>query len=154
MSDENWTDYRAKAYPFDLSGRMTPEYLRYFEALGDRLRSESYVTQNDIEDIGRNELIFERDILIDLNREMRSFVARWLANDTEDSRWPDDLLIIGRSGCGDYYCVSSSGAFKGIKIYEHEIGAFEHFADDFDSFYESIMIDIRSRHEPKEPTKV
>ena len=150
MSDEDWTDYRAQALPFDLSGRMSSEYSCYFAALGDRIRREPNVTPNDIEDVGRNELIFDPEFLVDLNRQMRSFKARWLATDAEDSDWPDDLLIIGGSGCGDYYCISSSGVFQGIQIYEHEIGAFEYFADDFDTYYESIMVDIRKRHQPPE----
>jgi hypothetical protein len=142
----DWTDYRAKAHPFDLTGRFTPEFERFFNSLADRFRSEKILTKADIEDLGRNEFIFDTAFLTELNREMRSFKTRWLASDAEETYWPDDYLIIGGSGSGDYYCISSSERFRGIQIYEHEIGAFEDFAPDFDAFYETIMTDIRKRH--------
>ena len=146
MSDD-WTDYRAKANPFELSGRLTPEYSSYLETLENRVRREPKLSQDDIEDLGHNELIFDREFLIDLNRQIRSHQARWLATDVEDSSWPDDLLIIGGFGCGDYYCISSSGAFTGIQLYEHEVGRFVHVANDFDSYYETIMSDVRKERE-------
>lgn len=140
------TEFRERDRPFSLSGRLPGDYAAYFASLESRVRAETSLTERDIGDVGHNELVFDRRFLEDLNRQIRSFSARWIATDSTDTHWPDDLLVIGGSGCGDYYCISSSGAFAGVRMYEHEAGAFSEFAESFDHYYEMIMADIRKRH--------
>ena len=70
--------------------------------------------------------------------------AKWMKDDQEETQWPDDFLIVGGSGCGDYYFISASGAFSGVHIYEHETGETSEVAPNLEGYYEHILSDIRA----------
>ena len=144
MSEADWTSYRDHLTAFDLGAHATPEFDAYMGKLEARVRNEGILDSEDIEDLGRNELIFDRSYLAELNGQIRASKARWMKDDQEDTTWPDDFLIVGGSGCGDYYFISSSRAFTGVRIYEHEVGETSEIASNLDGYYDHILEDIRA----------
>ena len=144
MSEADWTSYRDHLTAFDLDAHSTPEFDAYAATLESRVRGEGIFDSDEIEDLSRNELIFDRSYVSELNGQIRSMKTRWMKDDQEATQWPDDFLIIGGSGCGDYYFISSSGAFSGVRIYEHETGETSEVATNLDSYYEHILGDIRT----------
>ncbi len=53
-----------------------------------------------------------------LNQQVRSCSAEWLPNQLS---WPDDDWIVGEDGAGNYYTVSKSGDYCGVRFYDHEL---------------------------------
>lgn len=52
--------------------------------------------------------------------------------------WPDQLLIIGETGAGDYYCIDVEGQEEGVIQFDHQSVAFEVIADSLDEFIEIL----------------
>ena len=123
---------------------LTSEHKCFIESLDSRLAYEA-LNADDAAEICEHEFLRDPERIIALNNEMRQLKARWTTDDLEPRPWPDDYLIIGDSGCGDYYCVSRTRAFPGIVAYEHEMAAFTPFAASFDEYYELMMQDFRKR---------
>lgn len=122
-----------------------PDFYRtYLSTLKERLEREGFC-ESDFEDISSNELIFDSSKVEAINVEMRSFKAIWLPMQVEPSFWPDDWLIIGGSGNGDYFCISKSGSFSGVYCFEHESLQFVSYASSLDDFYAKTMVIMRSR---------
>ena len=121
---------------------LTSEHKRFIESLDSRLAAEA-LNADDAAEICEHEFLRDHERIIALNNELRQLNARWTSDDLEPRPWPDDYLVIGDSGCGDYYCVSRTRAFPGIVAYEHEMAAFTPFAASFDEYYELMMQDFR-----------
>lgn len=54
-------------------------------------------------------------------------------------RWPDQLLVIGETGDGDYYCVDSDGEHEGVLQFRHFAVEFETIADSLEDFVELLI---------------
>jgi hypothetical protein len=119
-------------------------YRKYLTSLSSRLQLEGF-NDSDFADISKNELIFDPDRINILNQEIRSFKAYWNTGWQEPGFWPDDYLIIGESGSGNYYCISKSGEFHDVLCFEHELAEFNHYADSLDSFYNLVIETMQPR---------
>lgn len=53
--------------------------------------------------------------------------------------WPERLLVIGESGCGDYYAIQLDGGSEAVHCWNHEIGDFEESADSLAKFLEGLI---------------
>lgn len=42
-----------------------------------------------------------------------------------EARWPENLLVVGESGCGDYYAIHLDGESEFILCWDHELSDFE-----------------------------
>lgn len=62
-------------------------------------------------------------LVIDLNRGMRE--PGLLVMDGETAPWPNEYLIIGADGGGNYWCVKLGGRSKAVWFFEHEEGVIE-----------------------------
>ncbi|MCA9050491.1 MAG: SMI1/KNR4 family protein [Planctomycetaceae bacterium] len=52
--------------------------------------------------------------------------------------WPAQLLIIGETGTGDYFCMDVLGDVPGILQYNHQAVEFERIADSLAEFVEIL----------------
>ena len=66
-------------------------------------------------DATKFELLNSPDNIIKLNQVVRS----WSSFD-----WPDEYLVIGQSGCGDYYAIDVDDEYSPVYLWNHEIGDF------------------------------
>jgi hypothetical protein len=127
-----------------MSIELPEHYRQYIASLPARFASEP-ISAADIAEICEHEFLNDQTKIEAANAEVRSFTANWTPHPPEAHNWPDDYLVIGDSGCGDYYCISRSGSFPGVVAYEHEMASFTPFAPDFDAYYEAMMTDFRKR---------
>ena len=58
------------------------------------------------------ELLCQPDDVLEINREARA--TGITGPDREEFFWPEQLLIIGENGEGDYFCVDTSGEHGGV----------------------------------------
>src|SRR5437016_6227956 len=68
-------------------------------------------------------LFDDPQLVIDLNRGMRE--PGLLVLDSETAPWPDEYLIIGGDGGGNYWCIKLGVRSKGVWFFEHEEGVIE-----------------------------
>ena len=83
------------------------------------------------------ELLAELPDLIEINREVRFCTV--LDPEGREFRWPDQLLVIGETGDGDYYCVDTDGEHQGVLQFRHQSVEFENVADSLDEFVGMLL---------------
>ncbi len=126
---------------------MAPsEYIEFLQSVKSRLRQEALIPNDVLVDIENNEMIHDLSLLQEVNHELHTIRARWFSGQTIDEYWPDNLLVIGRSGCGDYYCISTDKAFSGVKEYDHEEGVLKTATNSISEYYEYIMKEVRDEY--------
>ena len=76
------------------------------------------------------------DVLV-INREVRAVSI--LDPEGQEFRWPDQLLVIGETGDGDYYCIDAAGEREGEFQFRHHAVEFESVADSMDEFIELLV---------------
>ncbi|MCP4175395.1 MAG: SMI1/KNR4 family protein [Fuerstiella sp.] len=92
--------------------------------------SESEGTVADVELI-RNPLC-----ILEINREAR--VDSVLEPDGTEFYWPEQLMIIGETGAGDYYCIDVDQQVTGVMQFDHHSVGFEVIADSLNEFVEML----------------
>ena len=83
------------------------------------------------------ELLASLDDVIEINREVR--IGPILDPEGQEFRWPGQLLVIGETGDGDYYCVDTDGEHAGVLQFRHHAVEFEIIADSLDEFVEMLV---------------
>lgn len=68
-------------------------------------------------DVGRHEIFESADAIISETQVARSGVLG-------EENWPEHMLVIAHSGCGDYYCLDLSEEPASVVCWNHETGAF------------------------------
>lgn len=94
-------------------------------------RSDSEGTVADVE------LLASPDDIVEINREVR--LGTILDPEGQEFRWPDQLLVIGETGDGDYYCVDTDGEHEGVLQFRHHAVEFEIIADSLAEFVEMLV---------------
>ena len=83
------------------------------------------------------ELMAELSDLVEINREVR--LGPVLDPKGVEFRWPVQLLVIGETGDGDYYCVDTDGEHQGVLQFRHQSVEFENVADSLDEFVGMLL---------------
>lgn len=52
--------------------------------------------------------------------------------------WPEQFLVIGETGGGDYYCVDVEGEVEGVMQFDHQAVQFDVVADSLQEFVEIL----------------
>lgn len=52
--------------------------------------------------------------------------------------WPDQFLIVGETGGGDYYCIDVLNEVDGVMQYDHQAVEFQQIADSLAEFVEIL----------------
>jgi len=83
------------------------------------------------------ELLADPIRVVAINREVRLGTVH--DPDGNEFRWPDQLLVIGETGDGDYYCVDCDGEHPGVLQFRHHPVEFEFIADSLQEFVELLL---------------
>jgi len=118
---------------------LPPDYLALLESYPDILRSvcradDDGVSEGTEADV---ELLASLHDVIEINREVR--VDSILDPEGREFRWPDQLLVIGETGDGDYYCIDTDGEHQGVLQFRHHAVEFEIIADSLHEFVEMLI---------------
>ncbi len=83
------------------------------------------------------ELLSSLPDVVEINREAR--LSGITDPDGNEFFWPEQLLVIGETGTGDYYCIDVSGDNEGVIQYLHQSIEFEVIADSLDEFVGMLL---------------
>ena len=108
---------------------------QYPASLVDMQRSEDGAADEGT--IAQVELLKELEDVLDLNREARA--TSIMDPDGEDFIWPEQLLLIGENGDGDYFCLDASGEYEGVLQFRHLTVEFELIAESLNEFVEMLL---------------
>lgn len=106
-----------------------PEVLRLAARADDGGESDGMVA--DVE------LLANLQDIVEINREVR--LGTILDPEGQEFRWPDQFLVIGETGDGDYYCVDADCEHEGVLQFRHHPVEFEIIADSLDEFVEMLV---------------
>ena len=82
------------------------------------------------------ELLDDLDSVLQLNVECRTDSV--MEADGGIFFWPEQFLVIGETGGGDYYCVDVDGDVEGVMQFDHQSVQFEVVADSLQEFVEIL----------------
>jgi hypothetical protein len=128
------SDYRALILDY-------PQHLTTAVRAMDNSDSEGFVC--DVE--------FPQDleVVIALNEEAR--LDYLITPEGGECEWPQEFLIIGETGEGDYYCVDVSGEIEGVLQYDHQAVKWEIVAvsvRDFVDFLSEVFCEDEDDDDP------
>ena len=83
------------------------------------------------------ELIANPNLILSLNLEVRSDSVLDPAG--QDFFWPNQLVVIGETGEGDYYCIDASEEHAGVFLFDHQAVEFEVMAESLQEFVDALI---------------
>lgn len=100
-------------------------------------------SEGTIEDV---ELIRNLDSVLEINKEARTGSVP----DPEgiEHFWPDQLLVIGETGEGDYYCLDVDEPKPCVMQFNHQSVIFEVVAEDLQDFVE-MLVEVMVEFDPE-----
>ncbi|MEZ6133002.1 MAG: SMI1/KNR4 family protein [Planctomycetaceae bacterium] len=123
-----------------LIGHPLPaDYLQLLRNYPDALRAARRCIDNtDAEGtVADVDLIADPQSLLEINLEPRQDSVP--APDGMEEFWPDQMLVIGETGGGDYYCLDVFEEVAGVIQYDHQSVGFYVIADSLDEFVQMLM---------------
>ena len=132
--DEDWQSLRLMCL-----GSILAEYVALLQAfppkpLQARRADAGEAVAGTVAEV---ELLSSLSDVVEINREARRCVV--MDPQGGDFEWPDQLLVIGESGTGDYYCCDVSGDNPGVLQYLHQSNEFEVIADSLDEYVRLLL---------------
>lgn len=94
------------------------------------------------------ELIRDLECVLEINREARDGSVP----DPEgvEHLWPDQLLVIGETGEGDYYCLDVDEPNPCVMQFNHMSVVFEVIAEDLQDFVQ-MLVEVMVEYDPDAP---
>ena len=83
------------------------------------------------------ELMSDSADVLDVNHEVRS--GSVMHPDGDDFQWPDQVLVIGENGEGDYYCIDLTGKYPGVLFFDHQLVEYEEITESLDEYVELLL---------------
>jgi hypothetical protein len=123
----------------ELVGNAPPQdYLRLLHDYPEVLQSVNRaIDDSDSEGtVADVELLRRPSCILEINREAR--VDSVLEPDGTEFYWPDQLMIIGETGAGDYYCIDVDQQVVGVMQFDHHSVGFEVIADSLNEFVDML----------------
>lgn len=117
---------------------LPAQYLEVLQNYPVALRHANRAMDNSDAEGTVPEVDLLRDVpsVIEINLEARSHPM--VAPDGIEYAWPDQFMIIGETGSGDYYCIDLNGEVEGVMQYNHQAVEFEVIADSMSDFIEIL----------------
>lgn len=122
-----------------LCGHKLPEeYLALLQAFPPSLKNHPRADdRSDREGVVSDvELLSRAEDILEINREARA--AAVLDPEGAEFVWPDQLVVIGETGEGDYFCMDVSGEHSGVLQFGHQAVEFDQIADSLGEFIELL----------------
>lgn len=133
-ADESWRQLT------EICGFTIPEdYVRLLGNFPEQLRKTPRTPDKSIEDgfVAEVELLADVAEVVEINIEARN--GGVIDPDGEEFLWPEQLLVIGETGTGDYYCLDVSGEHTGVLQYLHQAIEFEIVAESLEDFVDMLL---------------
>ncbi|MCH2212297.1 MAG: SMI1/KNR4 family protein [Fuerstiella sp.] len=83
------------------------------------------------------ELLSDSADVLDINNEVRSESV--MHPDGTDFQWPDQVLVIGENGEGDYYCIDLTGKYPGVLFFDHQLVEYEEITESLEEYVELLL---------------
>jgi hypothetical protein len=118
---------------------LPAEYIGLLNAYPSNLRSAIRAEDGSDSEgtVSEVELLADPIQVVAINREVRQGIVH--DPDGNEFRWPEQLLVIGETGDGDYYCLDCDGEHPGILQFRHHPVEFEIIADSLQEFVELLL---------------
>jgi SMI1 / KNR4 family (SUKH-1) len=118
--------------------RLLVEYIQLLESYPSVLATACRADSGDDSEgfVSEVELFSSPTNVLEINREVRAVSI--LDPDGLEFRWPDQLLVIGETGDGDYYCMDLDGEHAGVLQFRHHAVEFEVIADSLQEFVDML----------------
>ena len=118
--------------------RLPAEYIRLITSYPPVLASVCRADSGDESEgfVSEVELFSSPTDVLGINQEVRAVSI--LDPEGQEFRWPDQLLVIGETGDGDYYCVDLDGDHTGVLQFRHHAVEFEVIADSLEEFVDML----------------
>ncbi|MFO0426219.1 MAG: SMI1/KNR4 family protein [Planctomyces sp.] len=117
---------------------LPPEWVALMEdypaGLADFDRSEA--GDGSLGMISDVELLSDYSDVLAINLEARAHSI--LHPDGSEFTWPDQLLIIGEDGDGDYFCLDTDGEYSGVLQFLHFDVEFEEISDSLQDYVDML----------------
>ena len=115
------------------------DYIRLLDSYPQLLHAAFRADSGDDSEgvVSEVELFSSPTDVLEINREVRAITI--LDPEGQEFRWPDQLLVIGETGDGDYYCVDLDGEHAGVLQFRHHAVEFEIIADSLEEFVEMLI---------------
>ena len=119
--------------------RLPVEYIHLLKSYPSILATACRADSGDYSEgfVSEVELFSSPTDVLEINREVRAVSI--LDPEGQEFRWPDQLLVIGETGEGDYYCVDLDGEHAGVLQFRHHAVEFEVIADSLEEFVEMLI---------------
>jgi hypothetical protein len=118
--------------------RLPVEYMHLLKSYPSILATACRADSGDGSEgfVSEVELLSSPADVLEINREVRAVSI--LDPEGQEFRWPDQLLVIGETGDGDYYCVDLDGEHAGVLQFRHHAVEFEVIADSLEEYVEML----------------
>lgn len=83
------------------------------------------------------EFCHEPQLLKELNEDVRFGPVIDSENILYD--WPEEFLVIGDNGVGDYFCIDTNDAECNVLYFDHQLGEFFELGETLDTFVECLV---------------
>ncbi len=83
------------------------------------------------------ELMSDLMDVLDANQEVR--FGPVTHPDGHEFTWPDQVLVIGEDGEGDYYCIDLAGEYSGVLFFDHQLVEFEEITESLSEYVELLQ---------------
>lgn len=123
----------------DLGSPVPAEYLNLLDSYPQSLKhAMRAIDDSDAEGtVADVELLADLDAVREINREARTDSVPEPGG--LEFFWPEQFLVIGETGGGDYYCIDVDGDVNGVMQYDHQNVGFEVVADTLEEFVEMLV---------------
>lgn len=136
-------------------GKPVPnDYLKFLNRYPDSLtHARRAVDDSDSEGtVSDVELLADLPSVLEINREARADAVPEPGG--LEFLWPEQFLVIGETGSGDYYCIDVDGDVDGVMQYDHMHVGFEVIADTLDEFVEMLVETFILDHESEADNRI
>ena len=118
---------------------LPDDYLAVLNNYPTLLRTASRGTDDDqlVGSVADFELIADPAHVLEINLESR--LCSVLDPSGLEFFWPNQLVVIGETGAGDYYCLDASGEHEGVFLFDHQPVEFEIVAESLQEFVDALV---------------
>ena len=120
-------------------GPLPAAWIRLMKHYPEVLRTALRSDDGDLADgtVSRVELQVSWKDVVALNHEVRKSLI--LDPNNEEFHWPQQLLVIGETDEGDYFCLDTTSEHAGVLQFKHLEVEYDELTESLDEFVEMLI---------------
>lgn len=119
---------------FDLRSDYTQVINQYPQELLTVVRADDGTDSEGL--VSTVELMCDLADVLDINQEVR--FGSVPDPQGEEFHWPDQVLVIGENGEGDYYGIDLAEEYQGVLFFDHQTVEFEEITESLSEYVEML----------------